>query len=54
MFNFWAGYGTVYDFHKPLRGLFSANCHKPGYIIYPVPILNIFLKWYLLLEDHNQ
>jgi len=27
---------TVYAFHKLLLGLFSVNCPKPGYIVYPV------------------
>jgi len=26
-------FGTLYAFHKPLRGLLSVNCPKPDYIV---------------------
>jgi len=26
-------FGTVYAFHKPLHGLLSVNCPKPGFIV---------------------
>ena len=37
-------FGSVYAFHKPLRGLVSVNCPKSGYIVSHVQQFQIFLK----------
>jgi hypothetical protein len=45
MFNFWAGYGTVYDFHKPHIIIFLiAKLHGEGINIKHTNIFTSFPK----------
>jgi hypothetical protein len=46
--------GTVYAFHKPLRGLLNVNYPKPCHIVlWPVQNLNIFPKYFDILANRS-